>query len=228
MEQMLSTLRAMQEGGSDQLTPQLMDEMKEQFMRNMNQNDVQIEPEGAHRQTTMATYEGMYAQVQKVEAEKLFNLNMTMNTDPVSCGHVCTQSISELESIVISDLRVNHVHLGTKLEATIIAKPAQMVGTTMVIEDGFKNIILLSVYNHFPANTKLVKLAKEWPVGSRIVILEPYCKKAMGGAVVLRIDNPHANLVFIDPSKAIFAPKLAGAETLKLSVSVKVRVVNKR
>ena len=186
----------------------------------MNQNDGQIEAEGAHRRTTMTTYEGMYAQVRRTEAENLYNFNMAISTDPVSCDHVCTQSISELKSIVISDLTVNHVHLGTKLEATIIAEPAQMMATSMVIEDESKNIILLSVYNYFPANTKLVKLAKEWPVGSQIVILEPYCKKSMGGAVVLRIDNPHANLVIIDQSERTLALQVADPQTLKLSMPV--------
>jgi hypothetical protein len=103
-------------------------------------------------------------------------------------------------SLLISDLTVGATHNGRYLDGTISSDPFKMNAIQLTIKDDAQNEITTSVYNYpgyggsfgmtmsptefssIPARLGLTK-------GKKIRIRDPYCKIAMDGQVVIRVDD---------------------------------------
>eukprot|EP00485_Elphidium_margaritaceum_P008648 CAMPEP_0202706680 /NCGR_PEP_ID=MMETSP1385-20130828/19070_1 /ASSEMBLY_ACC=CAM_ASM_000861 /TAXON_ID=933848 /ORGANISM="Elphidium margaritaceum" /LENGTH=509 /DNA_ID=CAMNT_0049365207 /DNA_START=66 /DNA_END=1595 /DNA_ORIENTATION=- len=151
----------------------------------------------------------MYAQAEQREREGFYQMHQSLNTDSISCNHVCDKSQSELKTVSISQLKVNAINKDCKLTVTTITKPFQIVGCNFIVEDASNDVIIVSLYNYFQLHQKLSSLAATLPVGAQLVIKEPYVKKSSSGNIAIRIDNPHSNLVVIDSMQLALNQKLS-------------------
>eukprot|EP01083_Nonionella_stella_P067599 178908_1 len=200
------------------MTTEYLKQMMHQTAANASQKNVLIETGNQYRKKILTQHNMMYSQAQLRESQQLYQFNATINADMISCDHVCTKPLPELQPIHISELKVNEIHNGRKLEATIITKPLQMIGCVFVIEDAQQNVLVLSLYNYFRLHQTLNHLSSSLPIGTKIVVKEPYCKKSCGGTISIRIDNPHSNFIVNDPSHAVIYKDLstcADAHALK-------------
>eukprot|EP01084_Bolivina_argentea_P106777 190998_1 len=171
----------------------------DQAKANAAETNIQIETGSKFRQQTLNSFNMMYFKAQEREVKGQYSFNGSVNTDNISCNQICIKPLSELQSTNISKLKVNKINYDVKLEATIITKPFQIIGCNMIIEDAQNNVIILSLYNYFALHQKLDTLAATLPIGTKIIIKEPYCKKSSGGSIAIRIDNPHCNFIIVDP-----------------------------
>eukprot|EP01083_Nonionella_stella_P019635 54536_1 len=130
---------------------------------------------------------------QSLAADEFMNFNT--NSDPISCQFVSVQSQDELKTQIISELNVNQVSQNCKLVATTVTDCVQRVAVNTVIEDANHDVINLAIYNFAPLRSTKKELQLLLPIGTKLIIKEPYAKKSLDGSYNIRIDNPHSNLI---------------------------------
>jgi len=132
----------------------------------------------------------LYAQQQNMGAKTTWQTTK----DNTSQGHKCTKSEEELTPIKISELKPFTVHEGRKLELTTIALPSQMVACMFLGEDEEKTVARCNVYNLIKGEPSPAELDKMFPIGTTLVVKEPYWKIGADGFLSMRIDNPDENI----------------------------------
>ena len=106
----------------------------------------------------------------------------------------------QLKTQMISELKPHQINKKTKLIATVITDCTQMVGITAIIQDTNQDVITLAIWNLAPLRSTSKELSLILPIGAKVIIKEPYVKKALDGMYNIRIDNPHCNLIIIKPN----------------------------
>eukprot|EP01084_Bolivina_argentea_P034362 63599_1 len=199
---------------------QVLDEMKYKAQHHPSEKGLQINTTLQQKKLTLFKYNLMLQQAKEREQE-LFSpmLTMQVHADSISTSHVSDKNISELQRIKISQLNVNHVHYGKFLRAKLITEPFQMLSCLSILEDDDENVIILTLYNFVALNQPMEHLATSLPMGTEVIIKEPYCKKSTSGSIAIRIDNPHTNFILIEKDYSVFPLYInsnTDADTLKI------------
>eukprot|EP01084_Bolivina_argentea_P215796 366459_1 len=142
-------------------------------------------------------------------------LHLQTNSDPISCAHTCVENPENLKSQIISELPVNQISKGTKLLVNTLTFCIQRVAICVIIEDENHDFITLAIYNLAPLRSTAKELKQLLPIGTKLIIKEPYAKKATDGSYTIRIDNPHCNLIIIKANDPNFI-KIVQKDPIKL------------
>lgn len=108
----------------------------------------------------------------------------------------------------INLLRINHVHLNSRLPVKIISTPIWTgYAVHIIVQDENSDCLHLSIYNwsHIQ-NTRQIKsfnyiqecLIRLLPINSCIVLLDPWLKLCEDGEISLRCESPNTHLLMID------------------------------
>eukprot|EP01084_Bolivina_argentea_P206864 353071_1 len=149
------------------------------------------------------------------KAEKNGMVSLQTNSDAVSCEHLCRKHENELKNALISNLVVNQINFGKKLNVTVVSECVQVVGIQLIVQDSQQNVLVLSLYNLVPLRTTVKELSLILPIGTKLIIKEPYVKKSASGDIAIRIDNIHTNLIIIHPNDPKYIT-IKETNTLKL------------
>ncbi|CAF2428321.1 unnamed protein product [Rotaria sp. Silwood2] len=108
----------------------------------------------------------------------------------------------------INLLRINHIHLNSRLPVKIISTPIWTRYTVhVVVQDENTHCLRLSIYNwSYFMNTRQIKsysyvqecLIRLLPINSCVVILDPWLKMCHDGEIGLRCESPNTHLLMID------------------------------
>ncbi|CAF1930772.1 unnamed protein product [Rotaria magnacalcarata] len=108
----------------------------------------------------------------------------------------------------INLLRINHIHLNSRLPVKIISTPIWThYAVHVVIQDENSHCLRLSIYNwSYVMNTRQIKsykyiqecLTRLLPINSCIVVLDPWLKMCHDGQIALRCESPNTHLLMID------------------------------
>lgn len=104
--------------------------------------------------------------------------------------------LSELQPIMISDMRLETHHRGCKIFLHVLTPPSRMTAVMAIVEDERGNAVVLQLY-HQPEES--VVPAKEVLLSGVCVVKEPYFKCATDGSYSVRIDHV-SDIVWLDPS----------------------------
>ncbi|CAF1352315.1 unnamed protein product [Didymodactylos carnosus] len=105
----------------------------------------------------------------------------------------CTEPLSSLQRISLSDLVLETVHHGKFVLCKTFVEPDKAVGINTAVEDPEGNVDMLSLYNFAIDRDH----SNAIPAGIVIAIKEPYYKITAGGGASLRCDHP-TNIVHLD------------------------------
>ena len=108
----------------------------------------------------------------------------------------------------INLLRINHVHLNSRLPLKVISTPIWTgYAVHIVVQDENSHCVRLSIYNWSSiVNTRQIKsytyiqecLLRLLPMNSCIVLLDPWLKMCHDGEISLRCESPNTHLLMID------------------------------
>jgi hypothetical protein len=108
----------------------------------------------------------------------------------------------------INLLRINHVHLNSRLPVKIISTPIwTRYAVHIIVQDENTHCLRLSIYNwSYFINTRQIKsynyiqecLIRLLPINSCIVLLDPWLKICEDGEIGLRCESPNTHLLMID------------------------------
>jgi hypothetical protein len=108
----------------------------------------------------------------------------------------------------INLLRINHVHLNSRLPVKIMSTPIwTRYAVHIVVQDENTHCLRLSIYNwSHVVNTRQIKsynyiqeqLTRLLPINSCIVLLDPWLKTCQDGEIGLRCESPNTHLLMID------------------------------
>ena len=108
----------------------------------------------------------------------------------------------------INLLRINHVHLNSRLPVKIISTPIwTRYAVHIIVQDENTHCLRLSIYNWSPVvNTRQIKsynyieecLLRLLPINSCLVLLDPWLKICEDGQIALRCESPNTHLLMID------------------------------
>lgn len=104
--------------------------------------------------------------------------------------------LSELEPIMISDMRLETHHRGRKIFLQVLTPPSRITAVMAIVEDERGDAVVLQLY-HQPEES--VMPAKEVLMSGVCVVKEPYFKCATDGTYGVRIDHV-SDVVWLDPS----------------------------
>ena len=119
---------------------------------------------------------------------------MEKSEDSISIANVCSQPERALKEVFLKDLKVGQVASDSILWAKVITEPVQVAGVILIIEDGYKDVISLGLYNQV-RKKNAVELNKLFPVGMVLGVKHPYLSLSYTGVLSLRNDNPE-NIMF--------------------------------
>ncbi|UJR24077.1 hypothetical protein I4U23_027045 [Adineta vaga] len=105
----------------------------------------------------------------------------------------CTQPLSSLQRISLTDLVIEIVHRGKYLLLRTIIQPKKIVEIKTIVEDPEGNVEVFELYNQNPDRSHKDVI----PNDSIIILKEPYYKISPGGGTALRCDHP-TDLIFLD------------------------------
>ncbi|RUS32746.1 hypothetical protein BC938DRAFT_474438 [Jimgerdemannia flammicorona] len=151
------------------------------------------------------------------------------NTHGEGSGYTSDASLWSLKRITLSQLTIGKVHRGHVLVCRTINKPIKIVSIMMAVEDP---IIIsnegdtppevetgrVALYNFVNTSGPQSDMSNLIPVGTVLLIKEPYYKMAHDGMPMVRCDNPTE--VIMVPNNGEDYPILAGlrwADTLGVS-----------
>ncbi|CAF1570952.1 unnamed protein product [Adineta ricciae] len=108
----------------------------------------------------------------------------------------------------INLLRINHIHLNSRLPVKIISKPIWTgYAVHVIVQDENTHCLRLSIYNwsHVIQTRQLKsysyiqeRLSCLLPMNSCIVLLDPWLKMCEDGEIALRCDSPNTHVLMID------------------------------
>ena len=110
----------------------------------------------------------------------------------------CTQPLSCLQRILLTDLMLETVHRGKYLLLRTIVHANKIVGIETVVEDPNGDVEVLGLYNQNPNRSHTDTI----PNDSIIVLKEPYYKITAQGGTSLRCDHP-TDLIFLDANDPV-------------------------
>eukprot|EP01119_Soliformovum_irregulare_P023616 TRINITY_DN8285_c0_g1_i1.p1 TRINITY_DN8285_c0_g1~~TRINITY_DN8285_c0_g1_i1.p1 ORF type:complete len:826 (-),score=159.25 TRINITY_DN8285_c0_g1_i1:24-2501(-) len=125
--------------------------------------------------------------------ENGFSINKTYSGDHL---YFCSQPMSQLTRIELSEMKVRQVHRGRYFLCRIAVLPWVTVGVTLGIIDPSGMGMTLGIYNYplLPTSQGIPSTHDYdgvFSVGTILCIKEPFCKKAMtGDSYLLRVDSP--------------------------------------
>jgi len=135
-------------------------------------------------------YEGA---MEKLKAKTARGESLVKQSLGSSIQHHKIPAINTLEGITLQEVveKVNMIHSGKVMFASIVRPPVHTVGVSLLIEDIDCNRMMLSVDNFLKEGEKAEDV---FTVGTHIAVLEPYMKYSRddpkNGALMLRCDHP--------------------------------------
>ncbi|CAF0848954.1 unnamed protein product [Adineta steineri] len=130
---------------------------------------------------------------------------ISLAADPFSEQMDRMEMASQLK---INLLRINHVHLNSRLPLKIISAPIWTpYAVHVVVQDENAHCLRLSIYNWshvtYTRQTKSYNYIQErlrclLPINSCIVLLDPWLKMCQDGDIALRCESPNTHLLMID------------------------------
>lgn len=125
--------------------------------------------------------------------------------DSVAAAHVCLTPVDALAPVTVGAL-AKGVNRGTRVKLTVIAPACRIVSVALLCQDGVGRSVVLACYNFLDDAARTADAQRLFPVGTTLMLLEPYFKMMAGGGLALRVDNP-CNVVIHPP----VPPALAAA-----------------
>lgn len=115
-------------------------------------------------------------------------------TPPLKQGKVT--SMIGLKPVYLKDMDSTKDYLleGCVLRCTIIDAPVKMTAFVFIIEDDYKCVERLSIYN------ASIDLLRKYDIGSILHIINPYMRIAADGKPMIRVDDP--NTIILGPKKS--------------------------
>ena len=110
----------------------------------------------------------------------------------------CTQPLSYLQRISLTDLVLETVHRGKYLLLRTIVHPKKIVGIKTIVEDPNGNVEFVELYNQNPSRSHEDII----PNDSIIILKEPYYKISVQGETSLSCDHP-TDCIFLDANNPI-------------------------
>ncbi|CAF4306412.1 unnamed protein product [Rotaria sp. Silwood2] len=110
----------------------------------------------------------------------------------------CTQPLSCLQRIPLTDLVLETVHRGKYLLLRTIVHPKKIVEIKTVVEDPNGDVEVLELYNQNPNRSHKDII----PNNSIIILKEPYYKISAQRETSLRCDHP-TDLIFLDTNNSM-------------------------
>ena len=130
------------------------------------------------------------AQLAKMNAQE--NKYQITQTHITVRRHSCLKAnIQELKPILLRDMFVNKIHHGKYLECRIVEAPFTIQAVHCLIVDNDGQLERLSLYNCF-TEEQLKNLPEFLPIGTHLIIKEPYLKLLASGnnEFNIRCDSP--------------------------------------
>ena len=126
--------------------------------------------------------------------------------DAVAAAHVCLTPVDALAPVTVGAL-AKGVNRGTRMKLTVIAPACRIVSIALLCQDSTGRSVVLACYNFLDDGARTADAQRLFPVGTTLIVLEPYYKVMAGGGLALRVDNP-CNVITVDPP---VPPALAAA-----------------
>jgi hypothetical protein len=101
--------------------------------------------------------------------------------------------LERLNSILFTELQAWEVHRGRVVYGTLCVEAYRMCAIANFLEDDNSLSIRLETYNAAPFQADI---KKHYPMGTKVVVKEPYFKISNDNGLTIRVDNP-ANVVKI-------------------------------
>ncbi|KAH7731125.1 TPR domain protein [Aphelenchoides avenae] len=107
--------------------------------------------------------------------------------------HVCLKPVGDLKPITFDQMELPKIHTGRYVVCRTLTEAYTFVGTSTLVEDLNGNVEQVSLYNFRPY------IDDGWlPVGTILVIKEPFVKYgSFGEDVIIRVDSP-SDVIFVD------------------------------
>ena len=160
------------------------------------------------RQQVISDYE------KKLEnMERTFNKSgfMFCNTNSQGyCGISHEVKLQLKNRISIANLQVDKVHIGKFLLCRVISKCMKMNALSTIVEDPEGNVERISFYNWVQhsaqSRTNMISIdqaSKLLPIGTKLIIKNPYYKLAADFDTTIRSDNP-SDVIVLDHNNKLF------------------------
>ncbi|PNY29022.1 Protein unc-45 [Tolypocladium capitatum] len=129
----------------------------------------------------------------------------TITTSQVPAPYTpCARSVSELQPIMISEMRLETHHRGSKTLVRIRTLPQRITAVMAIVEDEQGTAVLLQLYNQ---PEELVVPAREILLPDGVCILkEPFFKCATDGSYSLRVDHV-SDIIWLEDNDERVPPK---------------------
>lgn len=129
----------------------------------------------------------------------------------------CTLPATDLEPILITQMRLETHHRGRSIVVRILTPPDRMTAVMAIVEDLQGTAVLLQLYHQPPED--VVPAAAVIKPGGMFLLKEPYLKKASSdGTLSLRVDHV-SDVIPLDEADELVPPKWrkfqAGVSTSK-------------
>jgi hypothetical protein len=160
------------------------------------------------------------AQLKEVEQNTSGQQEFMMpGPDDIAAAHICRKSTSELTECTISELLATckgSPAIGRFIRLTTNEAAFRMSAIQCCAEDSRGFVITVSLYNIARMYASVSEVAAFIPIGTQMVIKEPYLKCSNYGNIAVRVDNP-SNVTLVQPTvaKSIAAAVNLNADTLK-------------
>ena len=141
-------------------------------------------------ETARSAYSKMAIMSNKLTSKKEYGLTQNV-PDSVSAGFISKKSINELNEVKsVRKLQAGIINQGVFICTTVVESVCRLVGINTLVEDSLGQLFLLALYNFVRDQSTNAECRKHIPVGSRIVVKEPYLKCFQSGKLGLRVDHP--------------------------------------
>lgn len=122
------------------------------------------------------------------EQPQWYSTNASVKKD----GNVKTKyDVSQLKETCIKDMKLFEISKGKFIRGKLITPPFVMVGVNTYMEDRNGDFVKLALYNVIPNCKDDLRLAEmRFPVGTSVIICEPFYKIFADGCLGIRVDSP--------------------------------------
>jgi tetratricopeptide (TPR) repeat protein len=161
------------------------------------------------RQSLIAEYDRRLDEIDRKHSKATFNFNTTNNKGYKGISQ--NVKLMAKNRISLADLELDKVHSGKFLLCRVIRKCIKMTALATVVEDPEGDVERLSLYNWvqqsaIPAKDrgKTFTTSKFLPIGTILVIKNPYYKVAADYDNTLRSDNP-SDVIVLDSNHKLLS-----------------------
>ena len=114
----------------------------------------------------------------------------TPGSDDISAGHVSRAKVENLSECSLKKLTKDAINFGKRITLVVVEDVFYASSISVAVKDCEGTAVTLALYNFIPFNSKCIDAEHIVPIGSTIIVKEPYLKCFNSGHLGLRVDNP--------------------------------------